>query len=113
MPEAKLVLQPTIDDLTRQELEDHIEVVRAKRVVAALEYHAGQRAKLEYELEVVQKKVQRAYEQLGKKIERLDRALEVVEEQMRKCEELKTEMGFILDYELVEEAEGKEEKEDE
>jgi enoyl-[acyl-carrier-protein] reductase (NADH) len=89
-------LYPELSDLTREEIEAHIELVRARRVVAALEYVAGQNLKLTYEAEKIQKKIKMAYERLGRAIQKLDAADEQVQKHMIEIEELKQELGFTV-----------------
>jgi len=90
-----LVLVPALPDLTREQLEAHIEQVRARRMVAAVEYTAGKNAKLTHESEKIQRQVKDQYTLLGKEIERLDKALERVESRMITIETMNQEIGII------------------
>lgn len=96
-----LKLYPELSDLTRQEIEQHLDQVRARRTLAALEYVAGQNLKLNYEAERVQKKIQMAYERLGKAIQKLDAADEQVQKHLIDIEELKQEFGFVVGQVMV------------
>lgn len=91
-----LKLYPELSDLTREEIEQHLDQVRARRTLAALEYVAGQNLKLTYEADKVQKKVKIAYERLGRAILRLDQADEQVQKHLIDIEELKQELGFVV-----------------
>jgi uncharacterized protein involved in exopolysaccharide biosynthesis len=74
-----------------------VEQVRARRMVAAIEYHEGVKQKLEYEAEKVRKKMLGQYEMLRKEIDRLDRALENVEKRLTTIGILQQEIGVVYD----------------
>jgi hypothetical protein len=93
-----LVLQPTLEHLTTEELEQHIEVVRARRIVAAMEYVAGQELKLETERDKLHRKLKQHYEMLGKELERADRVIFSLEQRVAAIELLRQEAGLIDDY---------------
>jgi len=96
-----LVLKPELTDLTREEIEQHIEEVRARRMVAALEYVAGKNLKLSYEADKIQKKIKMAYERLGRAIQKLDAADELVQRHLVTIEGLRQEFGFLIDQVTV------------
>lgn len=96
-----LVLQPDIHSVSREELEAHIEEVRARRMVAAIEYMEGKNAKLTHEAEKIQRRIKGQYDMLGKEIMRLDSLLEKVEARMVVIESMKQEIGVISDMMLV------------
>lgn len=92
-----LVLQPELREKTREEIEAHLDVVRARRMVAAIEYQAGRDAKLAHESDKMQRKVKGAYEMLGKELSALDRALWRVEQRLIQVEGFRQELGVIED----------------
>jgi hypothetical protein len=93
-----LVLQPELANMTTEELERHIEVVRARRIVAALEYVAGQELKLETERDKVHRKLKQHYEMLNKELERADRVIFALEQRVAAIELLRQEAGLMEDY---------------
>lgn len=95
-----LVLQRTIEEMTTEELEQRLETIRARRIVAAMEYAAGQDLKLEYEADKIRRKLKGHYEMLGKELERCDRAIFALENRVAAIEQLKQEAGLIEDYDV-------------
>ena len=93
-----LVLQPTLADMSTEELERRLEHARARRIVAALEYQAGQELKLETERDKVHRKLKGHYEMLGKELERCDRAIFALENRVAAIEMLRQEAGLMEDY---------------
>ena len=92
-----LILAPSFDDKTREEVEAHLEVVRLRRMAAALEFAQSKMTKLELEDNQLNNKLLRNYEQLGKSIERLDRELDKVQQYLNNCLVLKSEIGLVHD----------------
>jgi predicted nuclease with TOPRIM domain len=92
-----LILAPSFDDHTREQVEAHLELMRVRRIAAALEYAQGKMAKLETEDNMLENKLARSYEQLGKALGRLDREFEKIEQYLNSCEMLKGELGLIHD----------------
>lgn len=97
MPE--LVLQPTLEEMTVEELEQHLEAVRARRIVCAMEYVAGEALKLEAEKDKATRKLKEHYVMLAKELERCERAIYKCEERVVAIQVLKDEIGVIDDYE--------------
>lgn len=92
-----LILAPSFNSSTREEVEDHLEQVRELRLMAALEYQQGKELKLEKELDHNERRLATAYDQLGKAIIRLDREIEKIQEYLDKCEMLHDEVGLVKD----------------
>jgi uncharacterized protein YPO0396 len=92
-----LVLAPSFDDHTREEVEAHLELVRLRRLAGALEYQQSKLTRLEREENDVTGKLGRSYEQLGKSLLRLDRELEKVEHYLTTCHTLWSEQGLVRD----------------
>jgi len=90
-----LILRPCFDDLTRQEIEQHIEQVRSRRMVAAMEYQAGKTLALSQESEKVQRRIKQQYELLGKEILQLDKLDERIDKRMTTIETLRQEFNLI------------------
>lgn len=93
-----LVLQRTLADYTTEELERHIETVRARRIVAVMEYVAGQELKLEAERDKVHRKLKAHYEMLGKELERCDRVIYALDQRVAAIEMLRQEAGLMKTY---------------
>jgi len=93
-----LVLQRTLADMSTKELERRIEAVRARRIVAALEYVAGQKLKLDVERDKVHRKLKGHYEMLGKELDRCERAIQALENRVAAIELLRQEEGLMEDY---------------
>lgn len=92
-----LVLAPSYDDHTREQIENHLEAVRARRMVAAIEYHQGEQMKLTHESDKIQNKIAKQYEMLGKEIARLESAEQKVLDRLTTLETLRQELGLITD----------------
>ena len=90
----KLVLQPTIEEMTTEELERRIEAVRARRIVCVLEYVANEQMKLEVEQDKAQRKLKGHYEMLARELDRCDRAIIACEQRVAQIEQLRQEIGI-------------------
>ena len=90
----KLVLQPTIGEMTTEELERRIEAVRARRIVCALEYVASAQMKLEEEADKARRKLKAHYEMLEKELDRCDRAILACERRVEQIEQLRQEIDI-------------------
>jgi hypothetical protein len=93
-----LVLQPTLEEMTTEELERRIESVRARRIVAAMEYVAGQNLKLETEKDKIHRKLKGHYEMLAKELDRCDRAIYALDQRVAAIEMLRQEAGLLNQY---------------
>ena len=92
-----LILAPSFDDHTREEVEAHLEQVRLRRIAGALEYQQSKMLKLERDNDTVTNKLIRHYEALGKSLGRLDKELEKVEAYLNACQMLRSEADLIMD----------------
>lgn len=95
-----LVLQRTIEEMTTEELEQRLEMIRARRIVAAMEYVAGQNLKLELEHDKVRRKLKGHYEMLAKELDRCDRAIFALEQRIAAVEQLRQEIGLSEDFSI-------------
>lgn len=64
-------------------------------MVMAIEYNEGKTTKLQHESNKVQNQVARAYELLGKAIQKLDSDLDKAEQYLVKCQTLSSELGLV------------------
>ncbi len=92
-----LVLAPSFDEHTREQIEAHIAEVQARRMVAAVEYHHGQRDKLVKETDKISARISRYYELLGKEIVQMDRLIEKIEERMQMLTALNNNRALVGD----------------
>lgn len=95
---TELVLQPTIAEMSTKELEQRIEAARARRIVAAMEYVAGQSLKLETERNYLHQKLKHQYAMLEKELERMERCLYALDQRVMTIETLRQEAGLLEDY---------------
>jgi len=92
-----LSLPPSYDAHTREQIEQHVAAVQARRMVAAIEHHAGTQAKLVHESDKIQLRIAKQYDMLGKELERLEVAESKVLARLETLEILKQEVGLITD----------------
>jgi predicted RNase H-like nuclease (RuvC/YqgF family) len=92
-----LITKPTIKDFSRAELEARIEQVRARRMMLAFDYHASQKIDVEQQADKTVRKFKEHGDMLGKELQRLDRALDAVENRVAKMSELQQEHGLLQD----------------
>jgi hypothetical protein len=90
---GQLVLQKTVAEMSTLELEAHVEYVRARRMVVAMEYVLNQHMKQEAAADKARRKLIAQYEMLEKELNRLDRALYACEQRVAGIELLRQEMG--------------------
>jgi hypothetical protein len=86
-----LVIQPSIKDVTREELEAHIEDVRLRRMLAAVQLQETRNQKLAAISGKLRRQIAGQCEMLEKEIIRLDNALERVEQRAHRIEMLKSD----------------------
>lgn len=92
-----LILSPSFDDHTREQIETHIAEVQARRMSAAVQYHTGKDAKLAHESDKIQNRIARQYDMLGKELEQMDRIIEKVENRLAGLTHLTNELGMVSD----------------
>lgn len=92
-----LILAPSFDEHTIQQVEEHVAAVQARRMVAAMEYHAGKNADLRHESDKIQRKIDHQYTMLGKEITALNNAEHKVEMRLEALQNLKNEIGLVVD----------------
>jgi len=90
-----LILAPSFDDHTRQQVEEHLDMVRVRRLSAALEYAQGRMIKLEKEDGNLKQRLDRNYDQLGKSLKRLDTEIEKVKNYLNACQMLRQEVDLV------------------
>jgi len=92
-----LILAPSFTNSTREEVEEHLEIVRDIRLRAALEFQQGKEVRLTREHNHITHRLDVAYQQLGKALARLDREVNKVEEYLAKCEMFRDEADLLED----------------
>lgn len=96
-----LVLVPGMSDMSRADIEQHMEVVRARRMVAAITYFEGKNAKLGRQSEVLQRRLTQQYEMLGKEIDALDRALAKMQKRLEMITTLEERDSLVQDQIVI------------
>jgi hypothetical protein len=86
-----LVLKPTLSDLNRQQVEDYIETIRAKRMVATLEFYQAANAKVDSKRLRVNDRLRKQVEMLGKDIAAMEKLEAKLDERLALIEQLKHE----------------------
>lgn len=86
---------PALPDMTRQEIEDHLEAVRARRLVATITYYDGVNAKLEKEHAKHSTRRDKQYEMLRKELEAVDKAIAKVESRVEVIDVLESNLNII------------------
>jgi hypothetical protein len=95
---------PTLDNLSRDEVEAYIETVRAKRMVATLEFFQTKNRKVELKQSKIGQRIQGKLDMLEKEIDKLEAAENKVSARLAEIEQLKHEFDTTgEEYEEVEE----------
>lgn len=92
-----LILAPSFDDHTREQVEQHLDQVRIRRIAGAMEYQQSKLLRLEKDNNSITNKLMRNYDQMGKALIRLDKELEKIEAYLQACQMLKTEADLTMD----------------
>lgn len=77
-----LILQPTFSDKSREEIEQHLLVVRSRRMAAVVTYYAGVNAKTLHGVAKEQGRIAREYEMLRRDINRMNKLEEAIEKRL-------------------------------
>lgn len=85
------------DGITREQIEEHIETVRLRRLAATVQYHNLRNAKLEGKAGKLGERFDRNMAGLEKDLLALERLEEKVEERLNMLESLTQEMTSVLD----------------
>lgn len=93
--DIRLILQESYSDMTRKNIEEWLEGVRARRLSAAITYHQGQAAKLEHEQEQVRRKVENKFKQLENALLQMDRLDDRVSNLLVQIETMDQEYNFL------------------
>lgn len=92
-----LILQPKFSEKSRDEIEAHIEQVRARRMSAVVQYHAGVNAKLMHVAASIQHRIAREYYLLSKDIAKMDALDEKLQLRLQTLEMHMQELGQAQD----------------
>ena len=96
-----LELVQMFDEQSLEERRQHVEGLRARRMVAAIEYFESLKQKYDRRTDVLARRLMQQYDMLGKEIERADKALAKIDARMVTIDGLKAEMGLARDIALV------------
>ena len=94
---SPLYVKPTLKDFNRADLEQRIDLIRARRMLLAFDYHASQKIDMAQESDKIVRKFKEHGDRLGVELSRLDKALESVENRVLKMSELQQEHGLLQD----------------
>jgi DNA repair photolyase len=87
-----LILQPVFSQKSREEIEQHLLVVRAKRMSAVVVYFAGVNAKNMHLIAKEQQRIAREYEMLKRDIDRMGKLEVAIEARLAKLIQHQQEM---------------------
>jgi hypothetical protein len=90
-----LILAPSFDDHSREQVEEFIDTVRMRRIACAMEYQQGRRTKLDAEGNALAGKLARNWDQLGKCLQRINVDIQKAEAYLNSCELIKHELGIV------------------
>lgn len=97
-----LVLQPSLDEHSREDIIAHVEQVRARRMLAALVYSQGVTEKNAERMGVTERKLQMQFEGLAREIAQLDKYDALVNKRLVKIAELQHEFNMLATYGIEE-----------
>lgn len=92
-----LILAPSFDDHSREEVEAFIDMVRVRRISGAIEYQQSKLHRLDAENSSLEAKLIRAWDQLGKALVRIDTDIEKIETLLGTCQMLRQEIDLVSD----------------
>ena len=92
-----LILQPTYDGASRDEIERHLLVVRARRMNAVATYYAGVNAKTTHMIVKFQQRLAREYQLLAKDFDKMNKLEEALEKRLNTLEQLAHERDSARD----------------
>jgi chaperonin cofactor prefoldin len=92
-----LVLSPSFDEQTRDQIELHIADVQCRRLSAAIVYHQGANAKLNFESDKLRSRIAKQYELLKKELDVLEKAERKVQDRLANMQHLSNELGLVVD----------------
>jgi adenine specific DNA methylase Mod len=92
-----LILSPSFDEQTREQIESYISAVQARRMFAAIEYHQGKAEKLDSEAGKLEARIARQYDMLKKEIDRMEKAEQAVTDRLQNILNIRNELGLVVD----------------
>lgn len=92
-----LVLAPSFDDHSREQIEAFINQVRIRRIAGAIEYQQSKLHKLSVESGGVEGKLARNWEMLGRTLDRIAVDIEKVETYLGTCTMLRQELDLVME----------------
>lgn len=91
-----LVLQPTFSDKTRDQIENHLLEVRARRMAAVVTYYAGVNAKNMHLVSKERLRVMREYQMLKRDLDRMHRLDKAINDRLNRIVQHQQELDFHL-----------------
>ena len=97
-----LVLQPSLDEQSRDEIIAHVEQVRARRMLAALIYSQSVQERNAETMSVTERKLEMQFTGLAREIAQLDKYDEKVQARLVKIAELQHEYYRLVTFGIEE-----------
>lgn len=93
-----LVLQPSLDEHSRDEIIAHIETVRARRMLAALVHAQSVQERNAEAVSVIERKLEALYTGLAREIAHLDKYDAMIQKRLVKIAELQHEYNILVTF---------------
>jgi hypothetical protein len=93
-----LVLQPSLDEHSREEIIAHIEQVRARRMLAALIYSQSVTERNAVSANVIERKLEMQFTGLAREIAQLDKYDAMISKRLTKIAELQHEYNLLITF---------------
>lgn len=93
-----------IEHLPRNQLEVLVEDIRARRMMATIEYHSGVNAKLDKQISVISRRLKGEYDMLAKELTSAEKAIEKLDKRLVKIDALKQERSLHEDMKALPDA---------
>lgn len=94
---TKLELVPHLNEMTRTQIEAHVEQVQVRRMAAALVYAQGQAERNAEAFDKASRMVQQEFTMLGRELESLDKQIAKVEKRLEKIAVLQQRANQFLE----------------
>ena len=94
---SPLQLHPELADLSPETIKQHLELVRVRRMTAAVTYFSGANARYEKRLGQLGRQLDRHYDLLGRDLAKLDLLIDKVENRANTIEMIRQDEGLTQD----------------
>lgn len=90
-----LVLQPLFTEQSREELENFLATVRARRLSVAVEFYETKNQKIEHLSDQMQRRMRGLIDSLNRDLDRLDQLILKCEDRSQKLIGMQQELGLL------------------